>query len=74
MGIQVWTSCRKLDRLDANRLQGAQKLCREQRVAIMNQLTLATEDAVDGSGHIPADLAHPEAVRDRGYASNRYLP
>ena len=42
-----------------------QELCREQWVAIMNEVALASEDTVNGVGHIPADLAHPEAICER---------
>ena len=50
----------QLDGLHAGAGKHVQKLRREQRVAVVNQVSLPHQDSFVGIGNIPADLAHPD--------------
>jgi PRTRC genetic system protein C len=45
--------------IGTNSTEHGQKLCRVQRVSIMNQVTLTLENAVYRIGHVPGNLGHP---------------
>ena len=47
VAVQIWTSRWQFDGLHTGIFQRAQKLFREQRVAIMDQVTLAHQQAFD---------------------------
>ena len=39
----------------------------------MDQVALAIQDSIDRIGHIPANLSHPQPIRDGRDASNLHL-
>ena len=47
-----------------------QKLCRKQRITIVDQIALPNEDAAHSIGYVPADLRHPEPIHRGGNASD----
>jgi len=53
---------RQFDRLNTHIVEQVQELSREQRVSIMDQITLALEDSVNRISNVSADLAHPQPV------------
>src|SRR5262249_47766089 len=55
-------------------LQDLQKLPREQRVAVVDQVSFAHQEAVRGITEVTCHLAHPKPIRLPGYARNLHLP
>ena len=47
VGVQIWTSRWQFDGFHTGILERAQKFFREQRVPVMDQVTLAHEQAID---------------------------
>jgi hypothetical protein len=62
MGIQIRRSRWQFHGFDTHRGQQAQKLGRVQRIAVMHQVALFLENAVDCIRHCSAKLGHPQTV------------
>ena len=59
VGIQIRDSGRQLDRFDSHIRQHVQKLLSIQGIAIMNQILLSLEEAIDVIGDVARNLSHP---------------
>jgi hypothetical protein len=68
MGIQIRRSRWQFHGFDTHRGQQAQKLGRVQRIAVMDQVALLLENAVDCIRHCSANLGHPQTVSAGGNA------
>jgi hypothetical protein len=58
---------RQFHRLNPDVGEHLQELCRERRIAIIDQIPLPNKQTIDGIAVVPADLAHPQSV---GLSSN----
>src|SRR5581483_12226074 len=63
--IQIRASGGQFYRCHTACSQPVQKLVGEQRISIVDQVTLALEDSVNHIGQVAADLVHPQPVRTR---------
>jgi len=73
MRVQIRRPRRQFHGFHTNIGKYVQKLGREQRVTIMDQLALAMLDSVHIVGEIPTDLAHPQPIGDGGNARDLHL-
>ncbi len=69
VGIQIRRARRQFHGFDPTCLNGFQKLCGEQRVEIVDQVSLPEQEAFRSIAEIPCHLAHPKPIalaRDSG--------
>src|SRR5215469_10737457 len=66
IGIQVRRARWQFQRLHAAALQNLQEFRREQRVAVMDQVSLPGQEAFGSVTEVPSDLAHPKSIRLTG--------
>ena len=62
-GVQVGASSWELEALDAGGAEGRAERVGEQRVAVMDQVALAAQEAIDAVGQVASDLLDPRVVR-----------
>src|SRR6516162_11441999 len=63
VGIQVRRARWQFQRLHAAALQNLQEFRSEQRVAVMDQVSLPGQKAFLRVTEVPSDLTHPKAIR-----------
>src|SRR5689334_725346 len=61
--VQVGASCWELEPLDAGSAEDCAERVGEQRVAVMDQVALAAQEAIDVVGQVASDLLDPRVVR-----------
>src|SRR6516162_6008802 len=69
VGIQIRRAWRQLNRLHSGAFQDLQEFSGEQRIPVMNQISLTDQKAFRSVTEVPSDLAHPEPLsipRDSG--------
>src|SRR6516162_9575024 len=60
--IQIWGPRRQFDRFNACIGQHRQEFLRIQRIAIMDEVPVSSEKAIDLIGHVSRNLHHPQSV------------
>ena len=60
--VEIGRPWRELDRLHANIAEDSEELGSEQRIAVVDQLLLHDEEAIDSVSQIARDPRHPQTV------------
>src|SRR5580700_2751200 len=74
VGIQIRRARRQLNGLHPGTLQDLQEFRPEQGVPVMDQVSLAHQEAFRSIAEIASNLAHPKAIRFRGHSGDRDPP
>ncbi len=72
--IQVRASWRQLDDLHSRSFQYLGKVLGEQRVAVMDQVSLSLQEAIEPVCQMPCNLIHPLAIRSGCHTGNLDFP
>jgi hypothetical protein len=67
-GVQIWAAGRELEALDAGGAEDRAERLGEQRVAVMDQVALVSQESVDAVGQVASDLLDPRIVWVAGVA------
>src|SRR5262249_15716787 len=61
--IQIRRSRRQVNRVDSGTGKDTEKFVRIKRIPIIDEITFACEETIDGIGHVACDLCHPQPIR-----------
>src|SRR6516165_2322059 len=71
---QIRRAWRQLNRLHSGGFQDLQEFRSEQRIPVMNQISLTDQEAFRSVTEVPSDLAHPEPIRLPGHSGDLHFP
>ena len=74
VGIQIRRARRQLNGLHSGTLQDLQEFRTEQGVPVMDQVSLANQEAFRSIAEVASNLAHPKAIRFPGHSGDRDPP